>query len=176
MNVDWFVNDIPGGDSVVGTITAEGVYTAPNLVPDPEEVTIKAVSLYRPTKSDTAVATIKIQVKILTPSGVSMMLNAGESIDLSAQVIGSSNQDVIWFVNGIEGGNSGIGLITPDGLYSAPNTIQYPTTVRIEAISQADGTSRGEILLTLIPNRMLFILDGYGNVYQEEGIEPTPTP
>lgn len=41
---DWYVNDVKGGGSTVGTITQEGVYTAPSSVPSPDTVTIKAVS------------------------------------------------------------------------------------------------------------------------------------
>lgn len=38
--VNWSVNDILGGDSIVGTITSEGVYTAPKRTPVPREVHI----------------------------------------------------------------------------------------------------------------------------------------
>ena len=31
--VTWSVNDIPGGDATVGTIDAEGLYTAPATIP-----------------------------------------------------------------------------------------------------------------------------------------------
>jgi hypothetical protein len=38
----WKVNDLTGGDSEVGTITPEGVYQAPMVVPDPRVLTITA--------------------------------------------------------------------------------------------------------------------------------------
>jgi len=41
---DWYVNDTAGGSASVGTIDSEGVYTAPATVPNPDTVTIKAVS------------------------------------------------------------------------------------------------------------------------------------
>ena len=40
--VTWAVNDIPGGDAAVGTIDAQGVYTAPAAVPSPREINIVA--------------------------------------------------------------------------------------------------------------------------------------
>ncbi|MFL6603833.1 MAG: S8 family serine peptidase [Steroidobacteraceae bacterium] len=43
-SVTWQVNDIPGGDSKVGTITSGGVYTAPATAPKPAAVTITAIS------------------------------------------------------------------------------------------------------------------------------------
>lgn len=38
--VSWFVNDIPGGNSKVGTIDENGVYTAPKALPSPPEIHI----------------------------------------------------------------------------------------------------------------------------------------
>ena len=174
--VNWFVNDIPGGNDMVGTILASGFYTAPDLVPVPEQVTLKAVSQHHPGKSDTATVMIKIRVEIIPPTGNSLILTSDKSIDLSALITGSTNQDVIWRVNGVPGGNSENGTINSDGLYTAPEGVRYMQTIRIEAISQADGISKGEILLILTPQRSIFILDSLGNVYQKEEISPTPTP
>ncbi len=39
-NVQWSVNNIPSGNQEVGIINAEGVYTAPKLVPKPHEIHI----------------------------------------------------------------------------------------------------------------------------------------
>ena len=38
----WKVNDLTGGDGEVGTITTEGVYQAPPMVPDPRVLTVTA--------------------------------------------------------------------------------------------------------------------------------------
>ena len=37
--VIWYVNNVQGGNSTVGTINASGLYTAPNTVPTPNSVT-----------------------------------------------------------------------------------------------------------------------------------------
>ncbi len=42
--VNWFVNGIAGGNATVGTISASGVYTAPDKMPNPGNASIKAVS------------------------------------------------------------------------------------------------------------------------------------
>ncbi len=39
----WTVNGIPGGNSVVGTIDSQGLYSAPATVPNPSSVTVGAV-------------------------------------------------------------------------------------------------------------------------------------
>lgn len=42
-NVNWFVNEVRGGDKALGTIDDSGVYTAPDTVPDAGTVKISAV-------------------------------------------------------------------------------------------------------------------------------------
>ena len=57
--VTWSVNNIPGGDSAtVGKITATGRYRAPDNVPLPAIVTVKATSVEDPRSHDTAELTI----------------------------------------------------------------------------------------------------------------------
>jgi len=43
-DVTWSVNDMVGGDATSGTISASGMYSAPAALPNPNSVTIKAVS------------------------------------------------------------------------------------------------------------------------------------
>jgi len=57
--VTWSVNNIPGGDSAtVGSIAATGRYRAPDNVPLPATVIVKASSVQDPTSFDTAQVTI----------------------------------------------------------------------------------------------------------------------
>ncbi len=49
--VTWSVNGIPGGDATIGTITPEGLYTAP-ATPPPAPVTIRATSTADPAVFD----------------------------------------------------------------------------------------------------------------------------
>lgn len=39
-DVNWYVNDIPGGNQVYGTIDEQGLYTAPSEIPSPHEIHI----------------------------------------------------------------------------------------------------------------------------------------
>lgn len=57
-SVLWYVNDILGGNSTVGTIDGSGNYISPFLVPTPQVVTIKAVSVADPDAFDTTTVTI----------------------------------------------------------------------------------------------------------------------
>ena len=56
--VTWFVNDIPGGDATVGTISGTGFYQAPASAPAANVVTVKAKSTAFPNSFGTASLTI----------------------------------------------------------------------------------------------------------------------
>ncbi|HJT68578.1 MAG TPA: alkaline phosphatase family protein [Terriglobales bacterium] len=56
--VAWSVNGISGGNAELGTISSNGLYTAPASVPTPADLTITAVSQADTTKSATASATV----------------------------------------------------------------------------------------------------------------------
>jgi hypothetical protein len=56
--VDWQVNGILGGNATFGTITAAGVYTAPNTPPTGSTVTVMAVSHDSPSSLASAPVTI----------------------------------------------------------------------------------------------------------------------
>jgi YD repeat-containing protein len=60
-NVRWAVNDLTGGDARIGTIGADGVYTAPATVPVPPVVTITA------THHDDAGVSASASVTVLPP-------------------------------------------------------------------------------------------------------------
>jgi hypothetical protein len=58
--LDWYVNDVHGGNSVVGTVTQTNpaIYTAPDSIPLPEVVLVKAVSQDDASKMDSCAVTI----------------------------------------------------------------------------------------------------------------------
>ena len=70
--VTWSVNDIPGGDTVVGTIDSTGQYLPPTVVPSPPTVTVRATSVASPASSGTAAVTIipHASVTAVSPSPV----------------------------------------------------------------------------------------------------------
>jgi hypothetical protein len=66
--VTWTVNDIPGGDAVVGMIDPSGQYIAPSVVPTPATVAVRATSTSSAATTGSAVVTV---IPPLTLSGVS---------------------------------------------------------------------------------------------------------
>ncbi len=75
----------------------------------------------------------------------------------TATVQGSTNQAVIWQVNGVTGGSATTGIISTSGLYTAPQAIApslIPTqpiiaTVTITAVSQANSGATGTATVSL---------------------------
>jgi hypothetical protein len=57
----WSVNGVAGGNAVFGTVTNDGLYVAPSMVPTPNVVTVMATATADTSKS--ATATVIIQPK-----------------------------------------------------------------------------------------------------------------
>jgi len=60
----WYVNGVPGGDQVYGTITEDGLYTAPPIVPRNPVVRVRVVCASDTTYYDESVVTIVVSIQI----------------------------------------------------------------------------------------------------------------
>jgi hypothetical protein len=151
-SLTWQVNGQDGGNSTVGTINSQGLYTAPKTVPNPSQVTVTAVS--QANANDVA------NVGIIIVSGVTLSvlpasadLLPGKSEQFSAAISGNSNSNVTWAVAGISGGNSTVGTINAQGLYTAPSTLSSaPQSVTITATAAVDATKTAPANVTLHNN------------------------
>lgn len=142
----WKVNGINGGNSVVGTISNKGVYTAPGLPPTPATTTITATSSSN--QSGQASATITIPVSVtLSPASASVMVS--QTQQFTASVSGTSNTAVTWSVNGVPGGNSTVGTVSSSGFYGAPTAVPSPAAVTVTATSAADTTKSAGAIATI---------------------------
>jgi uncharacterized protein (DUF1800 family) len=65
-SVSWTVNGVAGGNSTIGTIAANGTYTAPLVLPTPNTVTVTATSVEDPTRSSSATVTLENAVPVIT--------------------------------------------------------------------------------------------------------------
>jgi hypothetical protein len=133
----WNVNGNAGGNQSTGLIDANGLYTAPALVPNPAVVSIVAVSVADRTRNAAAAVNITSPVTVRV-NPVNANVGVGGTQQFTAAVSGVSNQAVNWSVNHKPGGDPSCGKIDKNGLYSAPLTIPNPPTVTVTAISQVD--------------------------------------
>ena len=65
-SVTWTVNGVAGGNSTIGTIAANGTYTAPLILPTPNTVTVTATSVEDPTKSSSATVTLENALPVIS--------------------------------------------------------------------------------------------------------------
>lgn len=145
--VTWQVNNVTGGNSMVGTISATGLYTAPATVPASNPVTVKAISVADNTKSDTATVTITPAVAVtVSPKTATVVTSTTQQF--TATVTNASNTSVTWQVNNVTGGNATTGTISGTGLYTAPATVPAGA-VTVKAISVADTTRSDTAAVTV---------------------------
>ena len=147
--VTWQVNGVTGGNSTVGTISANGLYTAPAVLPTPATVTITATT----TSASVATATAQVTVTSAFPVGVSpadVNVTTGMTQGFSATVAGTASTAVTWQVDGIAGGSAAVGTINSSGLYTAPAVVPSPATVQITAVSVDDPGSSATVAVTVV--------------------------
>ncbi|MGO9123321.1 MAG: hypothetical protein ACLP6G_00395 [Terriglobales bacterium] len=174
-NASWYVcvtnpnppNCTLGGSGALGTISPDTAadlvtYTAPPAVPSPSTVIIKAVSEAAPGDFATGTLTISTQavsVQVTPPGPLSVQLN-----DLggpfTANVIGSLDETVSWYVNNILNGNATVGTMAPDSQvlgeedYFAPASVPNPAQVTITAVPEAAPTVvSNPVSVTVIPTQ-----------------------
>lgn len=149
--VTWSVGGIEGGEASIGTISTQGLYTAPQTAPPSSKVTITATSAADTTVSQSITITLTAPPPTITLTlGGAKTVTLGTTSLYTATVTGSSNTSVTWSVNGVVGGNATNGTISTNGLYSAPSTASQVSTVTIAATSVADSTVAKSIVVTLV--------------------------
>jgi hypothetical protein len=140
--VTWYVDEVQGGDiNSVGSISASGLYTAPDTVGSPTPHTIKATSQADINKSATADITLSPILVAVSPKTATVAISKTKQFTANVQY--SDNPGVNWQVNGVDGGDDTNGHISAAGLYTAPATVPSTATVTVTVISQAD-TNRSD--------------------------------
>jgi hypothetical protein len=126
----WKVNGTVGGNSTVGTINTNGLYQAPNVVPNPATVTVTAVAKADTSKSASASTTVTVGISV-SPTSAELLLAQNQLF--VGTVTGSNNTGLTWSltcdtpVGAPTCDPSTIGTLTDNGdgtaLYTAPNAI-----------------------------------------------------
>ena len=162
--VSWTVNGISGGNSTFGQICATGLtpcqpitgannlqvdYLAPGTIPTPNPVTIQATSAADPTKSAGAQITIINHVVIsVSPNVVTLAPLAIQNF--TATVLGTSNQSVVWQIQGTACAIPGIcGSVDASGTYTAPGGAPSPNTLQVVAVSSDDTSQSASANVTI---------------------------
>ena len=152
--VTWGVNGMAGGNATVGTISGNGLYTAPAVAPR-SGVTVQATSVANPAITGSAIVTVRtppppppVTVAVL-PAAATVTVGAAQQF--AAGIAGTSNTTVSWSVNGAIGGNSIVGTVSTTGLYTAPASVPSPAIVTLRATSAANTTAFSNASVTITP-------------------------
>ncbi|HUJ30624.1 MAG TPA: hypothetical protein VLY23_05045 [Candidatus Acidoferrum sp.] len=126
-----------------GTITQNGLYTAPTTIPQQNPFVIMAVSQVDYTAFGISYISIDSGIRVqMNPTTAT--IGTQETFTVTANVTGTASTGVTWSVNDIAGGDATNGTITPTGpqtaLYQAPATALSAT---VKATSTADPTESG---------------------------------
>ena len=137
--VSWQVNGVPGGSATTGTIDATGLYSAPpTQSTTPTSYTVSAASVQDATASGTAQATVDFPDSVLiAPHQAALTLT--QTQQFTATVLGGGS--VNWGVDGVAGGDSTVGTISPSGVYAPPITAGVHTITATNATNSAYSAS-----------------------------------
>ena len=147
--VTWSISGTGCSGSSCGSITSNGLYTAPDTIPTPAQVKITATSIADGTTASSATATIIVPV-VVTISPMSAIVAISTPQQFRASVTGSKNTAVTWSVSGSGCSGATCGTISTAGLYTAPATLPNPAAVTVKATSQANTSSTASASLTLV--------------------------
>lgn len=134
-----------------GTAARVVSVSVPKVVAEvPQGATSGPVTLVTPRGSVTTPSPFTIRGLHVSPAAAKII--SGESIPFTATVVLGGNQSVRWSVNGAEGGDAGVGTISPGGLYTAPPLprSQPSALVFVRAMSEAAPELFGEAEVTVL--------------------------
>jgi len=114
--VDWFVDGVKGGNNSAGAISADGLYAAPAST---GLHTIQATSKVDATVSASTTVNVTSNPGFEVSPGAATVPPTGMQA-FHAQACGAASSSVSWTVDNVAGGNSSVGTITADGVYTAP--------------------------------------------------------
>lgn len=142
--VTWSVNGVTGGSGAAGTISASGLFTAPQNLPQPATVTVAATSAADSSASNSAAVTITSDVVVsVAPATASVELGAVQSFAAHIASSGAPNTAVTWSLAGATCSNATCGTVDVNGNYTAPQILPANPIVTLTARSVADPSKSG---------------------------------
>lgn len=141
--VTWSLSGAGCAGVSCGTISADGVYTAPAAVPDPPTVTVRATSQAATGKSAVATLTIVSDVAVAVwPANAEVKTN--DAYQFGYTLTGSADTSVTWSLSGAGCAGDACGTIDNMGFYRAPAVVPGVATVTVRATSVVDPGKSAE--------------------------------
>jgi len=170
----WEVNGVQGGSDAAGHIDSSGLYHAPVVQPTPNTVTVSVGTSQDPKLSASSTVTItpapvvsitwNVNSTTCTNSSTSTSpipscptpttSGTANTATFTASETGGVTNTIIWSVGPvgglpIEGGNSTLGTINANGVFSAPATPPIGQVVTVTASAQDSPTSSASLDITI---------------------------
>ena len=117
-------------NGVAAAVTAATGSTLTTVVPP--GATTGPVTLTTAQGTATSPGPFTVLVFAVVPAEASVSL--GGTLGFQATLDGTPQSEVTWRVNGIVGGDSTVGTISPSGLYTAPTTLPPTQPLQVEAL------------------------------------------
>jgi len=147
--VTWSVNGVPGGTPQAGTISADGLYTAPADLPAGGTVQVTATSQANSSASASATVTITSDISVsLSLTAANVELGATQSFQATVNSEGKPDPSVRWNLSGPSCPNS-CGSVSANGIYTAPQILPSLATAVLTATSVADPTKTSSANITI---------------------------
>ncbi len=158
-SVTWSVTGTSCGGGACGTISSNGLYTAPSSISSEFTVSVVVTSVADVSKSDSAVLTLKPITVTVSPESASVKV--GTAQQFNATVLGGTNTSVTWTLSGAGCSGSTCGTIDASGLYTAPANVPTPATVTVKGTAVADPTRFDTATVTVIYDPNIKLNGGY---------------
>ncbi len=148
-SVFWSVNGISGGSPQVGTISPDGLFTAPADLPPGGKVQVTATSHADSSESSTAGVTVSSDIAVsVSPVSSSVELGALQSFQASITSSGKPDPAIRWSLSGTACPNN-CGSVDANGNYTAPAILPTAPSVTLTAASVADPSKQNSTALTI---------------------------
>src|SRR5579859_4465625 len=148
-SVFWSVNGISGGSPQIGTISPDGLFTAPADLPPGGKVQVTATSHADSSKSSTASVTVSSDIALsLSPVSSSVELGSLQSFRATITSSGKPDPAIRWSLSGTACPNN-CGAIDANGNYTAPAILPTAPSVTLTATSVADPSKQNSTTLTI---------------------------
>ena len=131
---------------------------APNrlLVSVPSGAVTGTISVTAPLGTATSLTVFRV-LGTLTVTPATATLGVTRTVQFQAQEAGSPTTNVRWAVNGLPGGDTTVGTITSDGLYTAPAVVPTSATVTVSATHLDDATLVASAAVRIVPPLPVFL-------------------
>ncbi len=151
--VTWTLSGSGCAGAACGTVDTAGMYTAPQILPEPPGISLTAVSVADPSRSGAATINVTSTFSLAVAGPTSV--NAGSEADYTAALApaASSNPSraIFWGAAGPGCAGAACGTISASGVFTAPANPPSPATVQIIATPQADPSKAATFTVSILP-------------------------